>query len=98
MTLDFNQKSQQQKFGDALIVFNEIILFLLCSLFIMTWTKAIALVGVPTLLVGVAHINSLPFAYTIRSWWLLRSLVERAKKLNLEPEGSNSLIHINVSI
>ncbi|KAI9340112.1 hypothetical protein BD770DRAFT_399783 [Pilaira anomala] len=52
----------------------------------MTWTKAIVLVGVPTLLVGVAHINSLPFAYTIRSWWLLRSLVERAKKLNLEPE------------
>lgn len=53
----------------------------------MTIKKAITLVGLPTLLVTLAHINSLPFAYTIRSWWLLRTLVERAKKVNLEPEG-----------
>lgn len=50
-------------------------------------TTALAAIGIPTLLVTLAHINSLPFAYTIRSWWLLRSLVERAKKVNLEPEG-----------
>lgn len=54
----------------------------------MTLKKVITLVGIPTLLVTLAHINSLPFVYTIRSWWLLRSLVERAKKLNLEPEGN----------
>jgi hypothetical protein len=47
---------------------------------------AAAIVGIPTLLVALAHINSLPFSYTIRSWWLLRALVKRAEKLKLEPE------------
>lgn len=53
----------------------------------MALKKVMTLVGVPTLLVTLAHMNSLPLAYTIRSWWLLRTLVERAKKVNLEPEG-----------
>lgn len=53
----------------------------------MTLMKVgLALVGIPAALVTVAHINSLPFSYTIRSWWLLRALVKRAQKLNLEPE------------
>lgn len=47
---------------------------------------AAAIVGIPTLLVALAHINSLPFSYTIRSWWLLRALVKRAEKLKLKPE------------
>jgi hypothetical protein len=54
----------------------------------MVTNKAIAMVGIPTILVTLAHMNSLPFAYTIRSWWLLRSLVVKAKKANLEPEGN----------
>ncbi|KAI8637925.1 hypothetical protein BD408DRAFT_394908 [Parasitella parasitica] len=47
---------------------------------------AAAIVGIPALLVAMAHINSLPFSYTIRSWWLLRALVARAEKLELKPE------------
>ncbi|GAA5808575.1 hypothetical protein MFLAVUS_001966 [Mucor flavus] len=58
----------------------------------MTWTKVIAVVSLPTLLVGLAHINSLPFAYTLKSWWLLRSLVERAKKSNLDPEDLFTIV------
>ena len=49
--------------------------------------KVISLVSVPLFLVGLAHVNSLPFAYTIRSWWLLRALVARAKRNQLKPEG-----------
>lgn len=42
--------------------------------------------GVPALLLVLGHLKSLPLAYTLRSWWLLRSLVKRAKQLKLEPE------------
>jgi hypothetical protein len=59
----------------------------------MTIVKAgLALVGVPAALITVAHINSLPFSYTIRSWWLLRALVKRAQKFNLEPEALFTIV------
>lgn len=43
-------------------------------------------VGVPAAILVLTHLKSLPLAYTLRSWWLLRALVKRAKARNLEPE------------
>lgn len=45
-----------------------------------------AVVGLPAALLVLTHLKSLPLAYTLRSWWLLRALVKRAKARNLEPE------------
>ncbi|CDS02799.1 hypothetical protein LRAMOSA00203 [Lichtheimia ramosa] len=45
-----------------------------------------AAIGIPALIMLLAHYKSLPLAYTFRSWWLLRSLVKQAKAKNLEPE------------
>jgi hypothetical protein len=47
-------------------------------------TKALA-VGVPVGLLLIAHLKSLPFAYTVRSWFLLRALIKSAKENNLRP-------------
>lgn len=57
-----------------------------------TSTTVSTAVGVPALLLVLAHIKSLPLAYTFRSWWLLRSLVKRAKKNGLKPERTLPLM------
>jgi hypothetical protein len=46
-----------------------------------------ALVAViPIGLLITTHLKSLPFAYTVRSWFLLRALVKRARQNNLKPD------------
>jgi hypothetical protein len=37
---------------------------------------------------ALTHLKSLPLAYTVRSWLLLRGLIKRAKQRNLEPDGT----------
>ncbi|KAI9316355.1 hypothetical protein BX666DRAFT_1858973 [Dichotomocladium elegans] len=42
-------------------------------------------IGIPTALILLGHVKSWPLVYTLRSWWLLRSLVKQANVRNLEP-------------
>lgn len=49
-------------------------------------TKALA-IGIPIGLLITTHLKSLPFAYTVRSWFLLRALIKKAKENNLKPDG-----------
>ncbi|KAI9271605.1 HotDog domain-containing protein [Phascolomyces articulosus] len=51
-----------------------------------TLTTASAAIGVPALLLLLTHMKSLPLAYTFRSWWLLRTVIKRAKANKLKPE------------
>lgn len=60
------------------------------SLLLMAPTTAA--IGIPALIMLLAHYKSLPLAYTFRSWWLLRSLVKQAKAKNLEPERKSRYI------
>lgn len=46
-----------------------------------------AAIGVPALIIVLSHVKSWPLSYTLRSWWLLRSLVKEANERGLEPEG-----------
>lgn len=48
-------------------------------------TKALA-IGIPVGLLLTAHLKSLPFAYTVRSWFLLRALIKRAKENQMKPD------------
>lgn len=48
-------------------------------------TAALA-IGIPIGLILTTHLKSLPFAYTIRSWFLLRALIKKAKENNLTPD------------
>ncbi|KAJ8661233.1 hypothetical protein O0I10_002982 [Lichtheimia ornata] len=45
-----------------------------------------AAIGVPALVIVLSHVKSWPLSYTLRSWWLLRSLVKEANERGLEPE------------
>ncbi|KAG0173971.1 hypothetical protein DFQ30_006450 [Apophysomyces sp. BC1015] len=47
---------------------------------------SLLVVGIPSLLVTLAHLKSLPLAYTFRSWLLLKYLVKRAKLNQLNPD------------
>ncbi|CEP08454.1 hypothetical protein [Parasitella parasitica] len=49
-------------------------------------TKVLA-IGIPIGLLITTHLKSLPFAYTVRSWLLLRALIKKAKENNLKPNG-----------
>ncbi|KAI8331290.1 hypothetical protein BD560DRAFT_415852 [Blakeslea trispora] len=49
-------------------------------------TKALAF-GIPVGLLLITHLKSLPFAYTVRSWFLLRALIKRAKERKLIPDS-----------
>lgn len=48
-------------------------------------------VGIPVGLLITTHLKSLPFAYTVRSWFLLRALIKKAKQNKLEPDRKYSL-------
>lgn len=48
-------------------------------------TQALA-VGIPVGLLLVTHLKSLPLAYTVRSWFLLRALIRRAKENKMKPD------------
>lgn len=47
--------------------------------------KALA-IGFPIGLLLTAHLKSLPFAYTLRSWFLIRAVIKRAKENGLNPD------------
>ncbi|KAF7722626.1 hypothetical protein EC973_002898 [Apophysomyces ossiformis] len=47
------------------------------------------------ILLGLAHLKSLPMAYTVRSWLILRSLVKRAKANQLNPDPLFSVVSLN---
>ena len=49
-------------------------------------SRALA-VGVPIGLLLITHLKSLPFAYTVRSWFLLRALIKKAKEKELAPDS-----------
>ena len=65
-----------------------------------TTTTLTAAIGVPAFLLLLTHMKSLPLAYTVRSWLLLRKVIKRAKANKLEPECKVilKLIKINVAI
>ncbi|KAI9322265.1 hypothetical protein BX666DRAFT_2022765 [Dichotomocladium elegans] len=44
------------------------------------------IVGIPALILLLAHVKSLPLAYTIRVWLLVRAATKRAKANNMKPE------------
>lgn len=48
-------------------------------------TQALA-VGIPVGLLLMTHLKSLPLAYTVRSWFLLRALIRQAKDNKLKPD------------
>lgn len=48
-------------------------------------------IGIPVGLLVTTHLKSLPFAYTVRSWFLLRALIKKAKENNLQPDGKMTL-------
>ncbi|RCH91829.1 hypothetical protein CU098_009884 [Rhizopus stolonifer] len=48
-------------------------------------TKALA-ISIPIGLLLTTHLKSLPFAYTVRSWFLLRALIKKAKDKKLKPD------------
>ncbi|KAG2221636.1 hypothetical protein INT45_001161 [Circinella minor] len=52
-----------------------------------TTTTLTAAIGVPAFLLLLTHMKSLPLAYTVRSWLLLRKVIKRAKANKLEPES-----------
>ncbi|CEG81266.1 hypothetical protein RMATCC62417_15489 [Rhizopus microsporus] len=52
----------------------------------MNNTKALMIGSIPIGLLIITHLKSLPFAYTVRSWLLLRTLIKRAKANNLQPD------------
>ncbi|KAI9014500.1 hypothetical protein CLU79DRAFT_767006 [Phycomyces nitens] len=45
-----------------------------------------AIVGIPSLLIVLSHLKSLPLVYTFRSWFLLKALVKQAKETDLVPK------------
>ncbi|KAI8968244.1 hypothetical protein BDF20DRAFT_916795 [Mycotypha africana] len=49
-------------------------------------SKKAFVVGVPAALIAITHLKSLPFAYTVRSWLLLKALIKRAKQHDLKPD------------
>ncbi|KAG2235645.1 hypothetical protein BDF21DRAFT_436398 [Thamnidium elegans] len=57
-------------------------------------TKALA-IGIPVGLLLTSHLKSLPFAYTVRSWFLLRALIKRAKENQMKPDPLFSIISQN---
>lgn len=67
-----------------------VIPFLLALLLVRMLSSAksvSAAIGVPALIIVLSHVKSWPLSYTLRSWWLLRSLVKEANERGLEPEG-----------
>ena len=51
-------------------------------------------IGIPVGLLVTTHLKSLPFAYTVRSWFLLRALIKKAKENNLQPDGKMMMMVI----
>ncbi|KAI8138042.1 hypothetical protein BJV82DRAFT_632389 [Fennellomyces sp. T-0311] len=58
-------------------------------------TTASAVIGIPTFLLLLTHMKSLPLAYTFRSWWLLRAVIKRAKANKLKPEPLFTVVSEN---